>query len=75
MSVQAAQANVKDALKALRQRWERARTQWNDDASRQFAEDVIDPIDGRVSAAVKGMERLTEIIAAVRRDCGDDAGE
>lgn len=75
MSVQAAQANLKDAAKELRLAWERARANWHDDASRKLGEDVIDLVDPKVSAAIKGMEHLIELIGTVRRECGDDPSD
>jgi uncharacterized protein YukE len=72
MSVPVAKANLVDALKQLRQRWDRARQHWDDEASRQFQKDYLDPLESRILAAAKALEHVAETMAAVRRDCGDD---
>ncbi|GMV24104.1 MAG: hypothetical protein AMXMBFR58_01350 [Phycisphaerae bacterium] len=72
MSAQVAKANLTDALKMLHQRWERAKSQWDDKAAQDFQRQVIDPIEPRVRAAVKSFEHVSELIATVRRECSED---
>ncbi|MEX2218137.1 MAG: hypothetical protein WD749_05200 [Phycisphaerales bacterium] len=72
MSVAVAKANLADALKKLRQRWDRAREHWDDETARQFQRDYIDPLESRVVAAAKALEHVSEMMATVRRECGDD---
>ena len=73
MSLSVAKANLMDALKTLRLRMERASQSWDDDTRRQFEEDIIAPLDSQILAAAKGLDHVTELIAAAKRDCGDDA--
>ncbi len=75
MSAQVAKANLVDALKALHERWARAKTMWDDKAAKDFQRQVIEPIEPRVRAAIKGFDHVTELVAQVRRECGDDVGE
>jgi hypothetical protein len=72
MSLSVAKANLMDALKTLRQRWDKARSVWNDEAARQFEKDYFDGLEARVVAAIKGLDHVSELTAAVRRDCGDE---
>lgn len=73
MSVQVSKVNLIDALKTLQQRWDRAKSQWDDKAAHDFQKQVIDPIEPAVRNAVKGIEHVAEVIAAVRRECTDDS--
>jgi hypothetical protein len=75
MSLSVAKANLADALKTLRQRLDKTRSVWDDDAARRFEQDFIAPLDAKVLMAVKGLDHVAELTAAVRRDCGDDHAE
>lgn len=70
MSVAAAKANLLDAHRKLRAAWERARQHWDDDRARELAKEVIDPIEQRVAAAMKGIDHVAELMARVKRECG-----
>ncbi len=72
MSVQVAKANLNDALKMLHERWDRAKALWDDKAAQDFQRQLIEPIEPRVRAAIKGFEHVGELIAQVRRECSDD---
>jgi hypothetical protein len=72
VSVPVAKANLVDALKKLRQRWDRARDRWDDAAAVQFQRDYLDPLEQRVIAAAKSLDHVAELMATVRRECGDD---
>ncbi|MGH7241925.1 MAG: hypothetical protein ACREJD_00725 [Phycisphaerales bacterium] len=71
MSTKVAQANVNDAVKELRFRWERARSEWDDAASRRFEKDVLAPLEPMVIAALKALEHVNELMIQVRRECED----
>lgn len=71
MSTKVAQANLTDAVKELRFRWERARTDWDDSASRHFEKDVLAPLEPMVVAALKALEHVNELMTQVRRECED----
>ena len=72
MSVAVAKANLVDALKKLRQKWDRAREHWDDEAAKQFQKDYIDPLESRVIGAAKSLDHVAELMTTVRRECGDD---
>lgn len=73
MSVTVAKASLIDSLKQLRLRWDHMRGSWDDEASRRFEREFIAPLEGNIRAAIKGLEHVGDLMAAVRRDCGDDA--
>ncbi|MBX3389115.1 MAG: hypothetical protein KF691_06625 [Phycisphaeraceae bacterium] len=71
MSTKVAQANITDAVKELRFRWERARSEWDDSASRRFEKEVLAPLEPMVVAAIKALEHVSELVIQVRRECED----
>lgn len=72
MSTAVAQARIKDALKELKIAWTQAKQHWDDTASTKFEEEFLSPIDGKASAAIGAMGRLSEILDAARRACDKD---
>ena len=72
MSVRVSQAQLTDAYKILRQRWERIRERWDDPNSRALQADLIDPLEGAVGAAVNALDSVAELIAAATHDCSND---
>jgi acetoin utilization deacetylase AcuC-like enzyme len=72
LSLPTAKANLVDALKKLRHSWERAKQDWDDDASKLFFKEFIEPLESRVTSAIKGVDHVVELVSKVRRDCGDD---
>jgi hypothetical protein len=56
-------------LKNLRARWEETKESWSDQVSEEFDRKHLNPMETQVSATIRAMEKLGEIIAKVRRDC------
>lgn len=73
MSSTVSQSRLKDALRDLKARWEVVRGDWDDQAARDFGKDVIEPLEQRILSAMGAMNKMGEVIAAARRDCGSDA--
>lgn len=71
MSISTAKANLMDATKKLMMAWDRVNSQWNDDASREFSKEVIEPIAHRVNSAIKGVDHVGELVSRVKRECSD----
>jgi len=71
LSMQSSKAKIHHAFKELTVAWAEAREQWNDPASDHFRERFLDPLEARVRAAVGAIERMDEVMAKVKRDCGD----
>jgi hypothetical protein len=72
VSLSVAKANLMDALKQFRARWDKVRDVWDDDTRRRFERDFLDGLEPRIIAAVKGLDHVTELAAKVKRECGDD---
>jgi len=57
------------AIKNLRKHWEIAKVQWLDQVAKDFESDHIFPLETRVNAVSRGMDKLAEVTAKVKRDC------
>ena len=57
------------AIKNLRKHWELAKTQWLDQVAQDFEQNHIFPLETRVNAVSRGMDKLGEVTAKVKRDC------
>jgi hypothetical protein len=75
MSVAVAKANLADALKQLRIKWSKVQQQWDDDARWEFEKDFLEGLEPRVVGAIKGMDHVSELMAQVVRECGEDRGD
>ncbi|MFO0908346.1 MAG: hypothetical protein U0794_08290 [Isosphaeraceae bacterium] len=62
-------ARLKHAMKTLQEHWEQTREQWDDRVARDFEKNHLYPLDHQVEHTVRGMGKLTEILARVRQDC------
>ena len=72
MSLSVAKANLVDALKQFRIRWDKVKDTWDDEARRTFEKDFLETLEPKVVAAAKGLDHVTELLAQMRRECGDD---
>ena len=70
-----AQARLKDAHRVLVMACQRAREQWNDEASSRFMAEVIDPLETRVRQTMLAMGEFGETLTAAQRDLREDAQE
>ncbi|HEX8876489.1 MAG TPA: hypothetical protein VF777_07055 [Phycisphaerales bacterium] len=75
MSTKVAQANLNDAAKELRFRWARAKSEWDDAASKRFEVEVIQTLEPALVATLKAMEHVNELMIQARRECDDRAGD
>jgi hypothetical protein len=60
---------MQSALKTLRQRWEDIQTVWQDAARDDFEENCWEPLEERVGAALRAMDRLAQVQARLKQDC------
>ena len=69
MSMNSAHSRLKRAQKDLLNRWDATRQCWHDENARHFAEEHLEPLMDRVTAAHDAMVHLESILAALRHDC------
>lgn len=66
----AGSSTLNHAIKTLRMKWEQAKDTWDDGVRRDFESKHIVPLESQVNATLRGMDRLDEVLAKMRRDCG-----
>lgn len=70
MSMNTAQNRLKQAAKELNIHWETARSSWDDTMSRRFHESHLAPLEPTIRASVAAMEKMSELLAKARQECG-----
>lgn len=70
MSLAGGRTRLHGAMKELLVRWDKAQQSWDDVNSRAMQETVIEPLERRVQSAMVAMEKMAEVCAKARRDCG-----
>ncbi len=62
-------AQLHSALKDLQRAWHVTCESWNDGASRQFAEQYLDPLIPSGRLAIDAINRMRELIGRMEREC------
>ncbi len=57
------------SLKDLRLRWEAVRQGWNDPISRDFEENLLEPLVAQAQAALRAMDQLALVLAQMQHEC------
>ncbi len=62
-------AKLHNLMRDLRVDWQEIQKVWNDPVSREFEEQYLDELEAKVQAALRGMDRVTQVLLDVRRQC------
>jgi hypothetical protein len=65
----AGSARLKHAMNTLREHWEITREQWDDRVAVDFEKNHLYPLEQQVEHALRGMDKLSEILTKVRNEC------
>jgi hypothetical protein len=60
------------ALKSLESDVAEIAKSWDDEASRQFVETYVEPLEPRVKEFLDAVRRVSEVLTAARRQCDKD---
>ncbi|MEY4842204.1 MAG: hypothetical protein RJA12_928 [Planctomycetota bacterium] len=71
MSVEGARTRIHGSMKDLRVKWSEAESVWRDATAAKFSARYIEQLEDAVRSALPAMERMAEILARVRSECGD----
>jgi hypothetical protein len=75
MSVVTGRAQLYQALKTLRARWDQTLRDWNDPVAREFEEKFLLPLDSATTSALSVMDRLTQVLEQIRQECGEEPSD
>jgi len=65
----AGSARLSYTLKTLRERWDVAKEQWTDQVASDFEKNHLDPLDHQTGAAIRAMEKMSDLLSKIRHDC------
>lgn len=71
MSLSAGRYQLTNAFKVLKQEWEGTENIWRDVIRRDFADHHWDPLVARMAAILTAIDRLDQVLAQVKRECGE----
>lgn len=57
------------ALKNLRVAWDEATAEWKDQVARDLEATYLGPLEDRVQATARAMDKLTEVLGRAKREC------
>jgi hypothetical protein len=60
------------AIKNLKKHWEFAKVHWQDQVAKDFESNHLFPLETRVNAVIRGMDKLGEVTEKVKRDCSEN---
>ena len=69
MSLEAPRYKLYSALKVVQASWEQTEDRWQDAVRQQFQEQHWSLLEPTVLAALAGMDRLSQVLLQVRREC------
>jgi predicted secreted Zn-dependent protease len=75
MGVYEGRGQLAKATKELLSRWAETKGDWDDAVSQNFEKRFLVMLEMDIRAATSAMDTMAQVLAAVRRDCSDDAGE
>jgi hypothetical protein len=62
-------SRLQHALKDLREKWEITRETWDDQVARDFEKNHLGPLEQLVKHSIIGMDKLSESLGKIRRQC------
>jgi len=65
----AGSARLNHTLKTLREHLEIVKEQWADNVARDFEKNHLAPLESQATVAIRGMEKIAEVLSRVRHDC------
>lgn len=72
MSLGSAKGRLMGEYEDLMRSWVAIRKGWNDPVSVAFEQTRLRPIEGRVRATVRELEKLESLVMKAKKDCADD---
>lgn len=73
MKIGAARSQLYDAQKTARARWDAVSEVWQDDAARQFEEQIWIPLDQHTSEVLRAIDQVAVLFAQIRSECDFDS--
>ena len=65
-------AQIQRAAAQLKEQWGEAKSVWNDEPSRTFQEDFLQPLLPELRLTVTAIQRLAEVLVKAEKECQDE---
>lgn len=65
-------SRLQHAMKDLREKWDITLESWDDQVARDFEKNHLDPVEHLVKHAIVGMDKLSETLTKIRRQCQEN---
>ncbi|RIK84451.1 MAG: hypothetical protein DCC67_04910 [Planctomycetota bacterium] len=62
-------SHIRDAFDDLQTAWSDASLHWNDQVSRRFCENCLEPLGPIVKLALDALARMSQLVDQMHRDC------
>lgn len=62
-------ATLSRKLKELKQGWEETRSGWNDPVGQSFNDEHWEPLEAKVVAALRAIDRLAPLLHKMKHEC------
>lgn len=69
MGMHEGRAQLAEAMKQLHRRWLDAQFSWNDSRSKDFQENVLQPLEKDIRAALGAMDQMAALLSRIQQDC------
>jgi hypothetical protein len=69
--VLAGSTRLHQTIRLIHDQWLLTESTWNDSVRERFEERYLAPLDSAVDSAINGMQKMSEVLERVRRDCSD----
>jgi hypothetical protein len=69
--VLAGSTRLHQTIRVLKDQWLVTEATWGDSVRRRFEERHLAPLEPAVDSAIKGMQKIAEVLDQIRRDCSD----
>lgn len=69
INLNAGKAKLAFAMKSLMLHWDDTKGSWNDPVSKAFEEEYLEPLEPKVAVALRGIERLNQILVSAEQEC------
>jgi hypothetical protein len=62
-------ANLHDAIDELQVAWQESGEYWDDEVSRKYCEQHLDPIGPAMKLALDAIARMNQLVARIQHEC------
>lgn len=69
ISPETGRGRIYSSLKDLRIRWEEVQRGWDDPVSKDFDENIYQPLAAQAQAVIRGIDRLSQVLHHMQSEC------